>query len=109
MPDLQSVLLTAMASQSITPRVIIARTLTALLGGYAFVWGFIAFGMAGLFASGMSFHDTEHLCAILGLLIYAIVFMWTFAARNLVRVAVILFGGGAVMAALGSLIQHQLT
>lgn len=96
------------ASPSITPRVIVARTLTALLGGYAFVWGFIAFGMAGLFALGMPFHDTEHLCSILGLLLYATVFMWVFAARNLVPVAAILFGGGAVMAALGSLIQHQL-
>ena len=65
-------------------------------------------GLAGLFALGMPFHDTEHLCAILGLLIYAIVFMWVFAARNLIRVAVILFGGGALMAALGSLIQQQL-
>lgn len=96
------------ASPSITPRVIVMRTITALLGGYAFVWGFIAFSMAGLFALGMPFHDTEHLGAILGLLIYATVFMWAFAARSLTRVAIILFGGGAVMAALGSLIQHQL-
>lgn len=98
----------SVSSPSITPRVIAGRTVTALLGGYAFVWGFIAFGMAGLFALGMPFHDTEHLCAILGLLIYAIVFMWAFAARNLIRVAAILFGGGALMAVLGSLIQQQL-
>ena len=98
----------SVSSPPITPRAIAARTATALLGGYVFVWGFIAFGMAGLFALGMPFHDTEHLCAILGLLIYAIVFMWVFAARNLIRVAVILFGGGALMAALGSLTQQQL-
>lgn len=98
----------SVSSPSITPRVIAARVATGLLGGYAFVWGFIAFGMAGLFALGMPFHDTEHLSAILGLLIYVVVFMWAFAARNLLGVSVALFGGGALMAALGSLIQHQL-
>ena len=99
----------SVSSPSITPRVIVARVVASLLGGYAFVWGFIAFGMAGLFALGMPFHDTEHLCAILGLIIYAIVFMWAFAARNLTKVWVVLLGGGALMAALGSMIQHQLT
>jgi hypothetical protein len=97
------------SSSSITPRIVVSRTAAGLLGGYAFVWGFIAFGMAGLFALGMPFHDTEHLCAILGLLIYATIFMWAFAARNLTKVWVVLLGGGALMAALGSLIQHQLT
>ena len=99
----------SVSSSSITPRVIVSRVAASLLGGYAFVWGFIAFGMAGLFALGMPFHDTEHLSAILGLLIYAIVFMWAFAARNLTKVWVVLLGGGGLMTALGFLIQHQLT
>lgn len=95
------------ASSLVSPRIVAARVVASLLGGYVFVWGFIALGMAGLFALGMPFHDTEHLCAILGFLLYAVVFMWAFAARSLLRVWLLLFGGGAVMAALGSLIQHQ--
>lgn len=97
------------ASFSVTPRIVVSRIAASLLGGYAFVWGFIAFGMSGLFALGMSFHDAEHLCAILGFLIYVIIFMWAFAARRLTKVWCILLGGGALMTVLGSLIQYQLT
>lgn len=97
------------ASFSVTPRIVVSRIAASLLGGYAFVWGFIAFGMSSLFALGMSFHDAEHLCAILGLLIYVAIFMWTFAARSLTKVWSVLLGGGALMTVLGSLIQYQLT
>lgn len=94
---------------SITPRIVVARVAASLLGGYVFVWGFIAFGMAGLFALGMPFHDTEHLCAILGVLIYATLFIWAFTVRSLAKAWLVLLGGGALMTTLGSLIQHQLT
>ncbi len=79
-----------------------------MLGGYAFTWGFIALGMSGLFALGMSFHDAEHLSSMLGMLVYLVAFLWAFAARSLARVGAVLLGGGAFMAAVASLLQSVL-
>lgn len=84
------------------------RALAAILGGYAFCWGFVALGVAGLYALGMAFHDAEHLSSILAFLVYVAVFIWAFAARSLVRVWVVLLGGGALMAGAASLIQLML-
>lgn len=84
------------------------RALAAILGGYAFCWGFVALGVAGLYALGMAFHDAEHLSSILAFLVYVAVFLWAFAARSLVRVWVVLVGGGALMAGAASLIQLML-
>ena len=36
---------------------IVSRTAAAVLGGYVFTWGVIAFATALLFAAGMEFHD----------------------------------------------------
>src|SRR5690606_27450799 len=84
-----------------SPRLHLAlRLACALLGGYAFTWGFIALGM--------EFHDAEHLSSMLGLLLYLAVFLWAFAARSLRRAAWVLLGGGAVMAALASAVQWGL-
>ncbi|HJU39300.1 MAG TPA: iron uptake protein [Tahibacter sp.] len=80
----------------------------AVLGGYAFCWGFIAFAMASLFGLGMKFHDAEHLAAMLAFLIYLGVFCWAFVARSLVRAWLVLAGGGALMAVAASLLQHRL-
>lgn len=88
---------------------IVARIAVALLGGYAFCWGFIGFGVSGLYSLGVSFHEAESLSTILALLIYLVVFLWVFAARHLARTAVLLFGGGALMAGIASLLQSQLT
>jgi hypothetical protein len=84
------------------------RTAAALAGGYAFCWGLIALGVAGLYALGLPFHDAEHLSAMLAFLAYLVVFLWAFAARSLARVWVVLAGGGAVMAGVASLLQARL-
>jgi hypothetical protein len=82
------------------------RIAAALLGGYVFCWGFIALGLAGLFALGMPFHDGEHLLAILAFPLFVAVFCWAFVARSLPRVWLVLAGGGALMAGAGALIQY---
>ncbi|OGA80117.1 MAG: iron uptake protein [Burkholderiales bacterium RIFCSPHIGHO2_01_FULL_63_240] len=89
--------------------VALQRTAAALLGGYAFTWGFIALGMALLFSAGMDFHDAEHLSAILGFLVFLCAFLWAFAGRSLVRVWAVLAGGGLLMTGGASLVQHLLT
>ncbi len=87
---------------------VLLRIAAAMLGGYAFCWGFVALSMAGLFALGMSFHDAEHLCAMLAFLLYVTVFCWAFAARSLARVWAVLAGGAALMAGAASLLQMAL-
>lgn len=37
----------------------LSRIAAALLGGYAFTWGFTALGIAGLAALGVDFHAAE--------------------------------------------------
>jgi len=87
---------------------IAGRIAAAVLGGYAFCWGFIAIGIAGLFALGMPFHDAEHLSGLLGMLVFLVVFLWAFAARSMVRLWGVLLGGGALMAGAATLVQSLL-
>lgn len=89
-------------------RIVALRVLAGLAGGYAFTWGFVALGVAALFAAGMEFHDAEHLCYIVGLLIFLVAFLWAFAARSLARVWAVLAGGGLLMAGAASLMQSLL-
>lgn len=84
------------------------RIAAAVLGGYAFTWGFMALGLAVLYALGMAFHDAEHLGAMLGILLYLAVFLWAFAAPSLARAWAVLAGGGALMAGAAWLMQSRL-
>lgn len=85
-----------------------ARVAAAVLGGYAFAWGFIAVCASLMFAAGMGFHDAEFLASLLGVLAFLVAFLWAFAARRLWVVWAVLAGGGAVLAAAGSLVQSLL-
>lgn len=98
-----------MTSARVDRLAVLQRVAAALLGGYAFTWGFIALGLALLFAAGMDFHDAEHLAAILGFLVFLTVFLWAFADRSLARVWGVLAGGGLLMTGAASLVQHLLT
>ncbi len=94
------------ASFSVPRLHLAARVGAAVLGGYAFAWGFIAAAMALLFKAGMEFHDAEFLASALGLLVFLAAFLWTIATkRRLVLAWAVLAGGGALMAATGSLVQ----
>lgn len=84
---------------------VVARVGTAVLGGYAFTWGFIAAATALLFKAGMEFHDAEFLATAIGLLIFLVALLWTIATRRLALASIVLFGGGGLMAAVGSLVQ----
>jgi len=95
-------------SNPLRPPPLASRIAAAILGGYVFCWGFVALGLAAFYASGMAFHDAEHLSAILGVLLYLIVFCWTFAARRVGRVWVVLLAGGALMAAAAALTQRAM-
>jgi hypothetical protein len=85
-----------------------SRIAAAVLGGYAFAWGFIATGMSLLFAAGVEFHDAEFLATLLGVLVFLVALLWTFAARRLWLAWSVLLGGGALLAVVGSLVQAAL-
>lgn len=84
------------------------RIAAGMLGGYAFTWGFIALAITSLFAARLDFHDAETLGTILGFIVFLVVFLWAFAARSVVRVWVVLAGGGASMAGAAWLVQRAL-
>lgn len=85
-----------------------SRVCAAVLGGYAFAWGVVALVTALLFAAGLDFHDAEFMGALLGLLAYLVVFLWTIATRRLGRAWAVLLAGGALMAGAASLMQSML-
>lgn len=84
------------------------RIAAGMLGGYAFTWGFIALAITSLFAARLDFHDAETLGTILGFVLFLVVFLWAFAARSVLRVWLVLAGGGALMAGAASLVQRAL-
>ena len=102
--------ITAIPGPASTPRLqVAARVGAAVIGGYAFTWGFIAAAMALLFATGMEFHDIEFLASALGLLVFLGLFLWVFATRRRTwLVWAWLLGGGALLSAIGSLVQAAL-
>lgn len=97
-----------MSTLSLSRSHLLGRIAAAVLGGYAFCWGFIALGLALMYGAGMSFHDAEHLSSIIGLLLFLVVFCWAFAARSLTKVWVWLAGGAALMSGGAELVQRAL-
>lgn len=85
-----------MSQQSISIAQVGSRIAAAILGGYAFTWGFTAFGIAALVALGVDFHEAETGMLLLAFLVFLSLFLWAFAAANVVRVWGLL-GGGAVL------------
>jgi len=79
-----------------------------MLGGYAFVWGFVTLGVALMLAAGASFEDAHHLLYLLAFLVFLVVFCWAFVAASLARVWWVLAGGGAVMSVAAWFISRAL-
>ncbi len=84
---------------------IISRSAAAIFGGYLFAWGVTVFGIAGLVALGVDFHDAETGMFMLALLVFLGMFLWTFAASSVLRVWLVLAGGGAAMIGAGLALQ----
>jgi len=87
---------------------VLFRISAALLGGYAFTWGFSSLGIAGLAALGVDFHEAETGVLMLAFLVFLGVFLWAFASSSVARVWAVLAGGGAVMTLSAWLIQQSM-
>jgi hypothetical protein len=76
---------------------ITSRVAASLLGGYAFTWGFTVLGIVLLLLAGLSYHEAQTLAYLLAFLVFLAVFCWAFAAARVLRIWVVLAGGGAAM------------
>lgn len=84
------------------------RVLAAVIGGWAFSWSFAAFGTASLAALGSEFHDAETASMMLGVLIFAGIVMWVFAARSQLRVWAVLLGGSLLFNLIALQLQRMI-
>jgi hypothetical protein len=97
-----------MSQQTISIAQVGSRIAAALLGGYAFTWGFTALGIAGLVALGVDFHEAETGVLLLAFLVFLGLFLWAFAAASVVRVWVFLGSGAVLMTAAAWALQSAL-
>lgn len=84
------------------------RVIAAIFGGYAFTWGFSAFGITTLVAMGVDFHEAETGISIVAFLVYLMLFLWTFAAASMTRIWLVLAGGAVVMQLAATILQSKL-
>jgi hypothetical protein len=84
------------------------RIAAAVFGGYLFTWGVTVFGIAGLVALGVDFHEAETGMLILAILVFLGMFLWSFAASSVLRVWLVLAGGGTAMIGAGMALQRML-
>lgn len=107
-PELPSSLPPASTRTSPAARHVASRIAAALLGGYAFVWGVATFGITSLVAWGIDYNEARTTLMLLSFLVFLGVFLWSFAARSLARVWLVLAGGGAALTAAAWSLQHFL-
>lgn len=98
MPDLPSPAAPAIAS----------RVAASLLGGYAFVWGFVSLGITLLVAAGMPYQEAQPLLFLLAFLVLLGLFCWAWSAASATRVWLVLAGGGAAMTAAAWLLSRAM-
>lgn len=84
------------------------RIAASLVGGYAFTWGFTALGIAGLVALGVDFHEAETGVLLVAFLVFLSIFLWAFATASVLRVWVLLGGGGLLLTTAAWALQRAL-
>ncbi|MDF3020404.1 MAG: iron uptake protein [Steroidobacteraceae bacterium] len=82
---------------------VVSRVAAALLGGYAFTWGFTTLGIVLAMAAGAAYGAAQTSVYLLAFLVFLPAFLWAFAARSAGRVWLVLAGGGALMTGLAAL------
>jgi hypothetical protein len=87
---------------------ILARIVAGLGGGWVFTWGVVTLGISGGVAAGVEYDDVRTLMYLLAFLVFLGAFLWAFAAKSVLRVLLVLAGGGAVMTGAAWLITRSL-
>lgn len=79
---------------------VVSRIAAAVLGGYAFVWGFTTLLIAVALSLRLPYGDAQTTAYLLAFLVFLGVFLWSFAARRVGLVWAVLAGGGVTMTTL---------
>ena len=87
---------------------IASRVAASLLGGWAFVWGFVTLSIAGQVALGLPYAEAYTASMLLAFLVFLVAFCAAIGAASLARVWLVLAGGGALMTGAGWLLQSTL-
>jgi hypothetical protein len=95
-----------MSSSSLRRLQIASRVGAGLVGGWLFVWGFVALSTAAQLRAGVPYGDALTLAYLLAFLLFLVVFLWAFAAARVTRVWAVLAGGGALMTGLAWLLAR---
>ena len=85
-----------------------ARLATTLVGSFAFTWGFVALGVAGLVALGVDYHEAEVSLMLLAVLVFLPLFLWSFASPRQAWVTALLFGSAGAMTAIAWTLQRAM-
>ena len=78
---------------------IFSRVAASLLGGWIFVWGCTTLGIALGLRVGVPYRESLEFAYLLAFLLFLVVFCWAFAAASVLRVWMVLAGGGGLMSA----------
>lgn len=76
---------------------VLSRIAASLLGGYMFVWAFTVLVIALGLTAGVDYDEAQTLAYLLAFLVFLGAFLWAYAASSLMRVWLVLAGGGALM------------
>jgi hypothetical protein len=87
---------------------VLLRIAAALVGGWAFTWGFVSLAITGLVALGQPYNEANTAAMLLAFIVYLVVLCWAFAAASLTRVWALLAGGAVSMTAAAWLLQNSL-
>ena len=76
---------------------VVSRIAAAVLGGYAFAWGFTTLLIAVALGLRLPYGDAQTTAYLLAFLVFLAVFLWSFAARRVAVVWSVHAGGGTAM------------
>jgi hypothetical protein len=86
-----------------------ARVGAGVLGGWLFTWGSTTLGIALLVAAGMPYGEARTFLYLLAFVVFLVAFLWAFASASVLRVWLVLGGGGAAMTVAAWLTARALT
>lgn len=88
---------------------IVSRIAASLLGGWAFVWGFVTLAISAQVFLGQPYAEAHTATMLIAFLLFLVVFCWSFAAGSLPLVWAVLVGGALFMTGAGWLLQSSMT
>jgi hypothetical protein len=79
---------------------VVSRIAAAVLGGYAFVWGFTTLLIALALVLRLPYGDAQTTAYLLAFLVFLAAFLWAFSVRRVLPAWLVLGGGGVAMTTL---------